>query len=456
MDEKVIGHPHEASQQKPVSEPSTLEPPTQVRYHVLAAVCALALIAYIHRVGFAQGGTNLKRDLGLNDQEWGYVMAAFLLAYGAFEIPWGLLGDWLGARHLLTLVTLGWSIVTAGTALVMVLPNVTFVDYALLQFAFLVGLRFLFGMFQAGAFPAISRVTADWIPMQERATAQGLVWMCSRVGGALAPFLIVWQINVLGGWESTFVTVSVLGLLWCAVFWPWFRNRPEEMPQVNAAERQRITAGRAAKSAGHGAVPWSKVLRSRSVWALCFMYGCGGFAANFFVTYLPSYLANQRQLLPDEVKVLTSLPLACGVVGCVLGGFLSDWIIRTTGNRKWGRRLNGTVGTIIAGLAYLFINWAQDTKTLAALLCVIFFCNDLAMGPAWASCADIGRRYAGTLGGAMNMVGNVAGAVAQGLAGNLFHRGHPELVFIIFGCTFFLGTLCWQGVDVTKPIEEDA
>jgi sugar phosphate permease len=431
------------------------EQPTQIRYGVLASVCLLAFIAYIHRVGFAQGGTNLKRELDLDDQQWGYVMAAFLLAYGAFEIPWGMLGDWLGARHLLTLVTLGWSITTACTALVVTLPHVTLVSYALLQFWFLLGLRFLFGMFQAGAFPAISRVTADWIPMQERATAQGLVWTCSRVGGAVAPFLIVWQINLLGGWESTFVTVSVLGLLWCAVFWPWFRNRPEEMPQVNVAERQLITAGRAAKPLGHGAVPWSKVLRSRSVWALCFTYGCSGFAGNFFVTYLPSYLDKQRQLAPDDVKLLTSLPLACGMLACVLGGFLSDWIIRTTGNRKWGRRLNGTVGTIIAGLAYLSINGAQDTTTLAVLLCVIFFCNDLAMGPAWACCADIGRSYAGTLGGAMNMMANLAGAVANVIAGHFFHQGQPQMVFVIYACGYWVGTLCWQGVDVTKPLEQE-
>src|SRR5262249_20093141 len=151
----------------------------------------------------------------------------------------------------------------------------------------------------------------------------------------------------------------------------------------------------------------------------------------------------------DAVKWLSSLPLACGIAACLLGGLFSDWIIRSTGNRKWGRRLNGTLSTIVAGVAYLSVNWVQETWVLAIVLCLIFFSNDLAMGPAWASCADIGRRYAGTLGGAMNMIGNLAGAIGNLVAGYLFEWNRPELVFVIYACSYWLGTLCWQGVDVT-------
>src|SRR5262249_40624284 len=140
--------------------------PTWVRYQVLAAVCLLAMIAYIHRVGFASAGTYLKLDLGLTDQDWGIVMAAFLIAYAVFEVPWGLAGDRLAPRLLLRVVALGWSLLTAAVAL---LPAVAF------PFALLLVLRFLFGVFQAGAFPALSRVMTDWMPVQERGTAQGCI-----------------------------------------------------------------------------------------------------------------------------------------------------------------------------------------------------------------------------------------------------------------------------------------
>jgi len=183
------------------------------------------------------------------------------------------------------------------------------------------------------------------------------------------------------------------------------------------------------------------------------MYGFGGFAANFYVTLLPTYLRNHRGLSDGVTSWLSGLPFACGLVACVGGGFLSDLIIRRTGNRKWGRRLNGTCGTLIGGIAWLFLNGVQDTWMLGFLLCLIFFCNDLAMGPAWAACADIGERYAGTLGGAMNMIGSFAGAAGNLLAGYLLQANHSGILFAVFAGSVWLGGLCWQGVDVTKPLD---
>jgi nitrate/nitrite transporter NarK len=297
---------------------------------------------------------------------------------------------------------------------------------------------------------------ADWMPVQERATAQGLIWMSSRIGGALAPLLIVELIALQRNWTGPLVMAASLAIPVCIGFWGWFRNTPEEMSRVNDAEHALIVSGRSARPLGHGNVPWGKLLRSRSVWALCLMYGFGGTAATFFVTYLPTYLKDERHLSPDQTKWLTSLPLACGVGACVLGGVLSDWIIRRWGNRKWGRRLNGTVGAMVAGVAYLSIIWVREPWALGVLLCGIFFFNDLGMGPAWAACADIGRRYAGTLGGTMNMIGNLGGAAGNVIAGHFFAKEHqqPAAVFAIFAACYWLGMICWLNVDVTRPIED--
>jgi MFS family permease len=428
----------------------------------------LALINYVHRVGFASAGTYLKRDLGLDTPDWGVVMNAFLVGYALFEVPWGLLGDRLGARSILTLMALGWSVLTAALFLVVLLPLPGDGAFPWPPFLLLLGLRFLFGMFQAGAFPALSRVTADWLPMQERATAQGGVWMFSRVGGAIAPFVVVALIDLTGTWEIAMVLVAALGIVWCLGFWPWFRNRPEEMPQANEAECTLIATGRVARASAH--IPLSWLFRSPSVWALCLMYGCGAFSATFFITMLPEYLRTQRGLSPHEMQWLAGLPLAFGVAACLAGGLVSDGLIRRTGNRKWARRVTGIIGHACAGLAILATTWVYEPWALAALLCLTFFCNDLAMGPAWACCADIGERYAGTLGGAMNMVGNFGAILGVLVAGSLLGREFVfqvwegggildeflvvgnELVFVVFACSFWVASLCWLGVDVTRPL----
>jgi sugar phosphate permease len=431
---------------------------SRVRYQVLTAACSVAIVSYIHRVGFATASTAFKDDLCLSSKDLGYLMTAFLLAYGGFEVPGGLLGDRFGVRHVLTLLVLGWSLLTGAITLVLLLPAIW-----MLRFAVLWGLRFGFGMLQAGGFPSLARMMTDWMPMRERASAQGLVWMSSRLGGALVPLLLGVLFDWYGRWTTPLWLLAAIGVLWCVLFWPWFRNRPEDMAQVNAAERELIVAGRAARPGEHGHVPWTVLFRSPSVWGLCGMYGFGAFSATFFITMLPDYLQNHRGLTPHQTQWLTSLPLACGVVGCVAGGYFSDWVLRRF-SRKWGRRLNGAVGLVLAGLAVLSTIWVHDWRVLAVLLCVTFFCNDLNMGPAWAACADIGERYAGTLGGTMNMTGNLSAALMTSVAGLLLSwkdeplqlAGHAvlgrDLLFVVFAACFGMASLCWFLVDVTRPL----
>src|SRR5947208_3582927 len=117
---------------------------TRVRYRVLAVGCSLALLAYIQRQSFVRGMPELGADLGLNKVHMGYLAAAFLVAYGIFQVPCGLIGDRLGARHLLTLLVLGWSVVTGLTAVTGLLPA-----EGVWAFTLLLCLRFLFGALQA-------------------------------------------------------------------------------------------------------------------------------------------------------------------------------------------------------------------------------------------------------------------------------------------------------------------
>src|SRR5262249_10240533 len=94
------------------------EPPTRVRYLVLAGGCSMALLAYVDRFGFAVFADRIGEDFGLSDQDMGYLMAAFLVSYGACQVPAGLAGDRFGARLLLTVFVVGWSVATAALGLV--------------------------------------------------------------------------------------------------------------------------------------------------------------------------------------------------------------------------------------------------------------------------------------------------------------------------------------------------
>ena len=424
--------------------------PTHVRYLVLAAACSLAVLSYVQRQGFVAGTPRLQQDLGLNDEQLGWLLAGWLLAYGASQVPLGIVGDWLGARHLLTLLVLGWSLMLGGVAAIALLPVETWLPFALLLL-----LRCLFGMFQGGGFPGLARVVADWMPTPQRGFAQGLIWTWSRLGGFVAPLLVLYLFQVYSGWTTPFLVLGGMGIAWCCWFWPWFRNRPSEMRLVNAAECTLIEAGRPMAGRRAAAIPWSRLLTSRSALALCLMYGYLGFSGNFFTNWLPSYLKNHRGLSEEMALWLSAQPLAFGIVSCVLGGAASDWLIRRTGSPNWGRRLIGGTSMALAAVLILLSIWIEEVWLLGLTFNLTFFFNDAAMGPAWASAADVGERHAGTLSGAMNMTGQILAAIAMYAAGWLFQRHLDDSVFVMFACSYALGALCWLAIDVTRPLTSE-
>jgi nitrate/nitrite transporter NarK len=182
------------------------------------------------------------------------------------------------------------------------------------------------------------------------------------------------------------------------------------------------------------------------------MYGFLGFSGNFFTNWLPSYLKGHRHLDEDTTLWLTAQPLAFGIVSCALGGALSDWLIRRTGSRNLGRRVVGCASMALAAGTIFASPWIEEVWLLGLAFNLTFFFNDATMGPAWAACADVGERHAGTLSGAMNMTGQLFAVVAMFGAGWLFHRGLDDVVFIAFACSYALGALCWLAVDVAKPL----
>ena len=86
------------------------------------------------------------------------------------------------------------------------------------------------------------------------------------------------------------------------------------------------------------------------------------------------------------------------------------------------------------------------------------FCNDLTMGSAWASCIDIGGKYAGIVSGCMNTVGNLGGAVAGVSTGWIVDQFGEQtgwmLNFLSFGLVYVVAVLMWLRFDATRPVAQ--
>src|SRR5205085_8462704 len=99
--------------------------------------------------------------------------------------------------------------------------------------------QFLFGAGEAGAFPIATRSLSNWLLPKERGWAQGATHAGSRLGGAVTP-IIVTTIIVAWGWRAPFLIFSVFGVIWGAVWFLYYRDRPDEHSTTNDAEREMI------------------------------------------------------------------------------------------------------------------------------------------------------------------------------------------------------------------------
>src|SRR5262245_46272648 len=297
--------------------------PTRIRYGVLAFVCLLSMITYLDRAAFPNVQSSVLQSLGMNDiSQLKLALTAFQLAYALFEVPTGWMGDVFGPRKTLIRIVLWWSFFIAITGLVgrisgFIAFGYSIPEFTLYGFTFLVVVRFLFGIGEAGAYPNIARAIYNWFPLKERGRASGLVWMSARGMGGLTPLIMTLMLNVLGlPWRSLFFIFGLLGVCWCAAFGYWFRNKPEEKSGVNQAEIDLIQAD-AGPPQAHSGVPWRRIIGSRNVWALCLMYVCANYGWYFSLNYLPAFMEDQYGIEKSSYSgaLFKGGPLLMGMVG---------------------------------------------------------------------------------------------------------------------------------------------
>jgi ACS family glucarate transporter-like MFS transporter len=411
--------------------------PTRVRHGVLGFTLVLTAIAYLDRVCISTAAPAMKDELHITDIEMGYVFSAFTLAYALFEVPSGWLADRFGARVTLARIVLWWSAMTAATG-------------AVTGFVSLLAVRFLFGLGEAGAFPSMARAYSRWLPARERGRAFGLALMTAALGGAATQPLVVWLLEHVH-WRHTFMLFGLVGIVWAAAWFWWFRDNPRAHGGVNEAELRVIGQDPIERP---GPVPWRSLVRARSLVALCGMYGFAIYGWYFYITWLPTYLLRARGFDLRQVGWLAALPLLSIAAGVLIGGWASDVLARTWSTRL-ARRAPGVIGLPLAALAILGAIATPAPITAALLLAAAAGLAALGVSPAWAVCLEIGGRHAGVVSGSMNTFGNLGGTLSPVVVGWCLQRWDSwnASLFTVAAC-YMLAALCWLAIDPSKRIAD--
>jgi MFS family permease len=443
--------------------------PTVARYVVLGWLCAAATIAYVQRNAVAVAESTIRADLELETEQTGWVFSAFFVTYAIFQIPSGWLGDCWGVRWTLSVYAVLWSLATALVSLAD--------GYETLLVA-----RYLAGAAQAGIFPCCTAAVAHWMPETQRGLAAGWLAGFMSVGAVVASATTGWMIDTLEwSWRIVFALFAIPGLLWAAGFYWWFRNRPAEHWAVNEAERERI-AQRLAQPRGSTAdadaapegstlndaprgrdrvhpperserTPWLALMTSAAMWAICGQQFFRAAGYNFFTSWFPTFLQESRGVSVAQSGTLTSLPLAAVVIGSLLGGSASDWVLVRTGSRRLARQGVAVLSMLACAVLIVSSYFIRDTVLAVLAISAGSFWAAFGGPCAYAITIDMGGRHVGTVFSTMNMSGNVGAAISP----LVFERvqtssGDWDAVLFVFAGIYVAAALCWLALKPTGSV----
>lgn len=424
---------------------------TRVRWFLIFWLFLLSAVSYLDRVNISIAGGSIVDAYHLTDVQLGKVFSSLVMGYALFQTLGGYLADRFGPRRVLTAGVIWWGIFTALTALVP--ANI---GGALLLF---MAVRFLLGAGEAVIYPAANQFVARWIPVRERGFANGWIFAGVGAGAGLTPPLITFLMTHYG-WRSSFWVCAVIGLIAGAGWYVAARDTPAEHPRVSPAELATIQSGLRVDNPGltpasapDVRVPWSRVVRSRDVWAITVSYFCFGYVAWIFFSWFYRYLAKVRGLDLKASAFYSMLPFLAMLACCLVGGAVNDRLTQWRGPRL-GRCF---LAAFAMGVACLFIAVGSEVRSVRLASVVLAGGAGalyLAQSSFWSITADIAGASAGSVSGFMNMGGQMGGVVTASLTPWIAARFGWTASFRVAAGLCLVGALSWLAVDPLNALTQ--
>lgn len=416
--------------------------PSRVRWGILAILFIITTINYADRATISIASPELKKLLGLSPVEMGFVFSAFAWSYVLAQLPGGWLLDRFGSKITYFFSIFLWSVFTLMMGWVGFFTGATAV-------AVLFMLRLLVGAAEAPSFPGNSRITSAWFPTAERGTAAAIFNSAQYFATVLFAPLMGWLVHSYG-WQSVFYVMGTLGIA-MAFVWRKTIYGPKDHPRINPAELAYIEAGGALvdiESAGKGKQPktldtWAcikELLGNRMLLGVYIGQYCITTLTYFFLTWFPVYLVTERHMTILKAGFVAALPAVAGFLGGILGGFVSDRMLKAGYSLSAARKTPIVCGMLLA-MSMIICNYVSADWLVIAMMSLAFFGKGVgALG--WAVVSDTSPKEAGGLsGGLFNTFGNTAGITTPIVIG-----------YILQATGSFAGALIFIGVNAAVAI----
>jgi MFS transporter, ACS family, D-galactonate transporter len=404
---------------------------THVRWMPTLALVAIGtMINYLDRTVLGIAAPFLSKELALSAAEMGLVFSAFSWSYATMQVPGGIFLDRFGTRLTYSLSLGLWSAFTSFMGLVRGLPMLIITRVGL-------------GTFEAPCYPANSRIMATWFPQHERARGNAIYACGQTIGLGLLSAPLFWITRQLG-WRGLFFLVGGLGVLFAFVFWAIYRD-PSQSTRVNRAELDYIEAGGGGEYRGQPTgFRWKYIgmlLRRRQVVGASLGQFAGNSTLVFFLTWFPTYLITARGMDYIKAGFMTSLPYLAASAGVLVGGVVSDTLLKRTGSANLARKLPVVTGLFLASVI-IAANYipAGDNVAVVIIMSAAFFGQGMT-NLGWTVVSDIApKKLIGLTGGIFNFTTNLAGIVTPLVIGFTYQQTGS-----FFGPLVYIGVVAVLG-----------
>lgn len=379
-----------------------------VRFLILVLIFFLTVVNYADRAIISIAGPKLADELGLTPITMGYIFSAFGWSYVIGQLPGGWILDRFGSKWVYAASITLWSAFTllqGGVGF--------FVGGAAVTLLF--ALRFLVGLSEAPSFPANARIVSAWFPTAERGFASAVFNSAQYFSTVIfAPFM-AWIVHEYG-WRHVFWVMGAIGFA-MALTWINVIHPPRRHPMVRQAEIDHLVEGGALvdidekPAAKSGGPSWSAVkqlLSNRMLLGVYVAQYCITTLTYFFLTWFPIYLVKERGLSILQAGFAATLPALCGFFGGILGGLISDRLLKSTGSLTLARKIPIVAGMLLSTVI-IGCNYVEAPAAVIGLMTLAFFGKGIG-SLGWAVVADTSpKEIPGLNAGLFNTFGNVAG-----------------------------------------------
>jgi MFS transporter, ACS family, glucarate transporter len=409
---------------------------SRVRLFIVTMLFLVTTVNYADRATLSIAGSALSKELGLDAIAMGYVFSAFGWSYVIAQVPGGWLLDRFGSRWVYAFSIMIWSLFTMMQGWIGFFSGASAV-------VVLFALRFLVGFAEAPSFPANARIVAAWFPGNERGTASAFFNSGQYFATVMFAPLMGWIAHDFG-WRYVFYVMGIIGII-VGIAWIKTVYAPKDHPGINEAEFDYIKEGGAlvdldapgAKAAEDGP-KWSyigQLLSNRMMLGVYLGQYCINTLTYFFLTWFPVYLVKERGLSILQAGFVATLPALCGFIGGVLGGVISDAILRRTGSLTLARKIP-IVGGMLLSMSIIGCNHVDTHALVVGFMALAFFGKGIgALG--WAVVSDTSPKEAGGVsGGLFNTCGNLSSITTPIIIG-----------YIVAATGSFNGALVFVGLN---------